>query len=36
MFEGAFLDPASSAVFGVFLFLGAYAFGWLRAKNPKM
>ncbi|KAL7424784.1 hypothetical protein Q5752_000468 [Cryptotrichosporon argae] len=36
VFEGAFLDPASSAVFGVFIFFGGYFFGWARATKPKL
>jgi hypothetical protein len=36
MFAGAFLDPRSSAVMGVFLFFGTYGMAWLRAKKPKM
>ena len=36
IFEGAFLDPRSSAVFGVFLFIGTYAFGLLRATKPRL
>ncbi|ORY33700.1 hypothetical protein BCR39DRAFT_592676 [Naematelia encephala] len=36
IFEGAFLDPASSAVFGVFLFIGAYTLGFVRASKPRL
>ncbi|GFZ43623.1 hypothetical protein JCM24511_01343, partial [Saitozyma sp. JCM 24511] len=36
IFTGAFLDPASSAVYGIFLFFGAYAFGFLRAAKPRL
>lgn len=36
IFEGAFLDPQSSAVYGVFFFFGCYFFGFIRAKMPRM
>lgn len=36
IFRGAFLDPASSAVYGVFFALGTYAFGFIRAKFPRL
>lgn len=36
IFRAAFLDPRSSAVYGVFLFFGAYGLGFLRATNPKL
>ncbi|KIR70920.1 hypothetical protein I310_05332 [Cryptococcus deuterogattii CA1014] len=36
IFHAAFLDPRSSAVYGVFLFFGAYGLGFLRATNPKL
>ncbi|WVQ77075.1 hypothetical protein IAR50_006758 [Cryptococcus sp. DSM 104548] len=36
IFRGAFLDPRSSAVYGVFLFVGAYGLGFLRASRPKL
>ncbi|PPR08260.1 hypothetical protein CVT24_001172 [Panaeolus cyanescens] len=36
MFSGIFLDPWSSAVHGVFLFIGAFAFGAMRAYVPRM
>lgn len=36
IFHGDFLDPRSSAVYGVFFFFGAYAFGFLRASRPKL
>ncbi|KAL1410381.1 hypothetical protein Q8F55_004389 [Vanrija albida] len=35
-FEAKFLDPRSSAVFGVYIFIGGYALGTLRAKMPKL
>ncbi|KAG6901993.1 hypothetical protein C0995_005793 [Termitomyces sp. Mi166 len=35
IFHGYFLDPRSSAVYGVFLFIGTFAFGVLRAYIPK-
>ncbi|KAG5725819.1 hypothetical protein E4T56_gene2441 [Termitomyces sp. T112] len=35
VFEGYFLDPRSSAVFGAFFFIGTFAFGVLRAYIPK-
>ncbi|GAA5970998.1 hypothetical protein JCM8115_004766 [Rhodotorula mucilaginosa] len=34
LFEGAFLDWKSSLVFGVFLFVGSFGMGLLRAKVP--
>lgn len=36
IFHGRFLDPRSSAVFGAFLFIGAYFFGLLRAHYPSL
>lgn len=36
IFEGAFLDARSTVVFGVFLGTGAFVFGLLRAKRPKL
>ncbi|TYJ56489.1 hypothetical protein B9479_002736 [Cryptococcus floricola] len=36
IFRGAFLDPRSSAVYGVFLFVGAYGLGFIRAVRPKL
>lgn len=36
IFQGAFLDARSSVVFGVFLFVGTYALGAIRAKAPKL
>ncbi|GMK54826.1 hypothetical protein CspeluHIS016_0114120 [Cutaneotrichosporon spelunceum] len=36
IFNGDFLDPRSSAVHGVFIFVGAYFFGWIRATKPKL
>lgn len=36
IFKGAFLDPRSSAVHGVFIFLGCYFFAWIRATKPKL
>jgi hypothetical protein len=36
VFHGDYLDPATSAVFGVFLFFGAYAFGLMRALKPRL
>ncbi|KAJ7159565.1 hypothetical protein C8R46DRAFT_956786 [Mycena filopes] len=35
-FHGLFLDPRSSAVYGVFLFIGTFALGALRAKVPRL
>ncbi|KAG6889035.1 hypothetical protein C0992_006603 [Termitomyces sp. T32_za158] len=35
IFEGYFLDPRSSAVYGVFFFIGTFALGVLRAYIPK-
>ncbi|KAJ7447940.1 hypothetical protein B0H11DRAFT_351668 [Mycena galericulata] len=35
-FHGAFLDPRSSAVYGAFLFLGAFGMGVIRAKAPRL
>jgi len=34
--RGKFMDPGRSAVFAVFLFLGAYFLGWVRATRPKL
>ncbi|KAF8319110.1 hypothetical protein DL93DRAFT_2181150 [Clavulina sp. PMI_390] len=36
LFHGVFLDPAASAVFGVFLATGTFFFGWLRVKAPRL
>lgn len=36
VFEGQFLDPAVSAVYGVFFFFGTFAMGALRAHTPKL
>ena len=36
VFEAKFLDPASSAVYGIFLFFGAYGLGLVRALRPKL
>ena len=36
IYHGIFLDPASSAVYGVFLFIGAYVFGAMRAHFPSL
>lgn len=36
MFNAAFLDPRASAVYGAFIFIGAYALGWIRATRPKL
>jgi Putative ER transporter, 6TM, N-terminal len=36
VFHGIFLDPASSAVYGVFLFIGTYALGAIRAQLPRL
>ncbi|BGP57915.1 hypothetical protein JCM8202v2_005569 [Rhodotorula sphaerocarpa] len=36
IFEGAFLDWRSTVVFGFFLGIGAFVFGLLRAKRPKL
>ncbi|EIW70668.1 hypothetical protein TREMEDRAFT_73534 [Tremella mesenterica DSM 1558] len=36
VFRAEFLDPGSSAVYGAFLFVGAYIFGLVRALKPKM
>ncbi|PPQ95766.1 hypothetical protein CVT26_015853 [Gymnopilus dilepis] len=35
-FHGAFLDPRSSAVYGVFLFIGSFALGAARAYLPNL
>lgn len=35
-FHAAFLDPRSSAVYGAFMFIGAYGLGWIRATKPKL
>ncbi|WVQ85239.1 hypothetical protein IAT38_007404 [Cryptococcus sp. DSM 104549] len=34
--HGDFLDPRSSAVYGVFIFVGGYFLGWLRATRPRL
>ncbi|KAL1742634.1 hypothetical protein HDZ31DRAFT_42783 [Schizophyllum fasciatum] len=36
IFHGHFLDPRSSAVYGAFLFIGAYFMGLIRAHFPKL
>ncbi|WWC58457.1 uncharacterized protein I303_100999 [Kwoniella dejecticola CBS 10117] len=36
IFRGAFLDPRASTVFGVFLFVGAYFLGFVRATKPRL
>ncbi|KAI5832414.1 hypothetical protein K523DRAFT_344860 [Schizophyllum commune Tattone D] len=36
IFHGYFLDPRSSAVYGAFLFIGAYFMGTIRAHFPKL
>jgi hypothetical protein len=36
IFQGAFLDPRSSTVYGVMFFFGCYFFGFIRAKMPRM
>lgn len=36
IFEGEFLDPVASTIFGIFLFVGAYFFGFVRAKKPRL
>ncbi|WVO16954.1 hypothetical protein L204_104640 [Cryptococcus depauperatus] len=36
IFHGSFLDPRSSAVYGVFFFVGTYLFGYLRAAKPRL
>ncbi|CAK9785943.1 hypothetical protein CC85DRAFT_328300 [Cutaneotrichosporon oleaginosum] len=36
IFHGVFLDPGVSAVHGVFIFIGAYFLGWVRATRPKL
>jgi hypothetical protein len=36
VYHGIFLDPASSAVYGVFLFIGTYALGAMRAQLPRL
>ncbi|KAF9475517.1 hypothetical protein BDN70DRAFT_883627 [Pholiota conissans] len=36
VFHGMFLDPRSSAVYGAFLFVGAFAMGALRAYLPNL
>ncbi|KAF8179112.1 hypothetical protein BJ912DRAFT_1128563, partial [Pholiota molesta] len=36
VFHGLFLDPRSSAVYGAFLFIGAFAMGTLRAYLPNL
>ncbi|KAF7318664.1 hypothetical protein HMN09_00378100 [Mycena chlorophos] len=35
-FHGAFLDPRVSAVYGAFLFIGAFFFGVVRARAPRL
>ncbi|RDB27383.1 Uncharacterized protein C57A7.05 [Hypsizygus marmoreus] len=36
VFEGRFLDPRSTVVYGVFFFIGTFALGTLRAFIPKL
>ncbi|TFK38741.1 hypothetical protein BDQ12DRAFT_712685 [Crucibulum laeve] len=36
VFQGMFLDPRSSAVYGAFFFIGTFALGALRAYIPKL
>ncbi|WVQ97371.1 hypothetical protein IAU59_004483 [Kwoniella sp. CBS 9459] len=36
IFDGAFLDPRSSTVYGVFFFVGCYFLGFLRATRPRL
>ncbi|GAA5900035.1 uncharacterized protein JCM6883_006070 [Sporobolomyces salmoneus] len=36
IFKGGFLDPRSSSVFGVFLAVGTFVLGLLRAHRPKL
>lgn len=36
VFHGIFLDPASSTIYGVFLFIGTYALGAIRAQLPRL
>ncbi|WRT64249.1 uncharacterized protein IL334_001180 [Kwoniella shivajii] len=36
IFRGAFLDPGSTAVYGVFLFFGCYFLGFIRATKPRL
>ncbi|WVF70551.1 hypothetical protein IAT40_005342 [Kwoniella sp. CBS 6097] len=36
IFHGAFLDPRASTVYGVFLFVGCYFLGLLRATRPRL
>ncbi|KAM0749035.1 hypothetical protein T439DRAFT_327526 [Meredithblackwellia eburnea MCA 4105] len=36
IFKGEFLDARSSVVFGIFLWTGAFFFGLMRAKVPKL
>ncbi|OCF31124.1 hypothetical protein I316_07256 [Kwoniella heveanensis BCC8398] len=36
IFHGAFLDPRSSTVYGVFLFVGCYFLGLIRAAKPRL
>jgi len=36
VFHGNFLDPKTSTVFGVFLFVGSYMLGFLRAHKPRL
>ncbi|KAJ7250170.1 hypothetical protein B0H12DRAFT_1121038 [Mycena haematopus] len=36
VFHGAFLDPRTSAVYGVMFFIGTFAMGVLRARLPKL
>jgi hypothetical protein len=36
IFQGEFLDPRSTVVFGIFFFVGTYFLGSIRAIAPKM
>jgi hypothetical protein len=36
VYDAKFLDPARSAVFAVYLFLGIYFIGWIRVTRPKL
>ncbi|KIM39011.1 hypothetical protein M413DRAFT_447369 [Hebeloma cylindrosporum] len=36
VFHGIFLDPGTSAVYGVFLFIGTYTLGAIRALLPRL
>ncbi|BEI95918.1 hypothetical protein CcaverHIS631_0108670 [Cutaneotrichosporon cavernicola] len=36
IFRGDFLDPRSSAIHGVFIFIGAYFLGWIKATKPTL